>query len=208
MRKVSHGFTLIEVLLAAALSSIVLLVLFGSLQHAVRTRDDATERTRHIVQRQRVAALIQEDLRGVWISGGTLARTFEGGTENPHSHLSGYLCFTTTTGRLDPDNNAADVQQVEYYLIVSTSETSTLVRALTRDLLALTTEAEPEEEILQNIKSLRVTFFDGENWLEQWLQNGALPEAVCFRIEQAAPNERTPAPVPIEVTVTLTTESQ
>jgi len=217
------GFTLIELLAASLASALILVAIYGIFQRAVKTRTYATERTRQSRQRDRAANIIRNDLRNTFLSGGLLADALEGGSESQKSRFPGYLRFTNTTGKSRSGETYGDVQQVEYYISDGTTtgsagnvspsdnpDTGTLVRALTRDLLATTAETAPEETLLTCVQSFEVTFYDGQTWQETWQvadSTSALPQAIRVRIQQTAPSEHIPAPPLLEILVPITTEA-
>ena len=182
----ADAFTLIEILLASLGAALVLAALYGIFIHAVKLRDTATERVRDARLRARAEAVIRADLKGAYISGGTLAATLEGGTNDNGgpggASLPGYLKFTTTTGRDTGTDLYGDVQQVEYYLSADPAAPTNngktaaiLVRAVTRDLLSMatgttatTTTPAHEEQILRGVQSWTVEFYDGSNWQQTW----------------------------------------
>ena len=220
-KRANAGFTLLEILVAALAAALILVAVYGIFQRAVKTRDHATARVRQALQRERAASLLRNDLRSAYLSGGVLADTLEGGAQSQKSRFPGYLRFTATSGRDHPDEAYGDVQQVEYYITetgTSLSEsasaapansTGTLVRALTRNLLAPEQEAAREEPLLTRVQTFEVAFFDGNDWQESWQVTDTaptLPEAVRIRIQQAAPSEQIPTPTPLEIVVPLITE--
>jgi type II secretory pathway component PulJ len=180
----SQAFTLIEMLTAAVASSLILLAIYGIFVRAVKTRDQASERSRQSGLRMHAASVIRNDLQNAYISGtaGILAATLVGGQSNQKSSFGGYLCFTTTTGKDTPDEMDGDVQQVEYYISDGTGKNSTgagaaaagtLVRDITRDLLDSTPTLVHEQTILPNVQSLEVTFYDGQTWQPSWALSGS-----------------------------------
>ena len=215
MKRATHGFTLIEILVASLASALILVAVYGVFQRAVKSRDHATARIHQALQRERAASILRNDLRNAYLSGGVLANTLEGGAQSQKSHFPGSLRFTATTGRDRPDEAYGDVQQVEYYLsdarsASSNDNTGTLVRALTRDLLATVPPVAREEQILSGVQTFEVAFFDGNDWQPSWQVTDtapALPQAVRIRIQQAAPSEQIPTPTPLEILVPLTTEA-
>ena len=190
------------------------MAIYGIFQRAVKTRDYAVERNHQARQRERAARVLCNDLRNAYLSGGVLASTMEGGAQSPKSRFSGYLRFTATTGKNRPDEAYGDVQQVEYYLsdapASSNDNDGTLVRALTRDLLATLPPTAQEEQILAHVQSLEVAFYDGQNWQESWPvtaddSTATMPQAIRVRVQQAASSEHTAVPTPLEILVPLTT---
>ena len=86
------------------------------------------------------------------------------------------------------------------------------MRALTRDLLATDSPEADEEQILPNVQSFEVTFYDGQNWQESWPvavsgSDATLPQAIRVRVQQAAASEHTAVPAPLEILVPITTEA-
>ena len=182
-RNRAGGFTLIEILLASVAAAIILVAIYGIFTGALHMRDNATARIRESRLRARAATILRRDLQSAMVSGGVLASTLEGDSNKQstlgNSNTPGYLKMTTTTGKDTADDLYGDVQEVEYYISRDTTGTAstaantrqggTLVRAVTRDLLAATTVSTPrEEQILAGVESLRVTFYDGTNWQETW----------------------------------------
>lgn len=213
----SAGFTMIELLMAAAASTLVLLALYGVFGRAMRLRDDATERVRVARLRSRAVNLIRNDLRNALVSGGTLAATLQGSATPPQgSRFPGYLKLTTTTGAPDEaggDQPAGDVQQVEYYLAndpdAGGREAGTLVRTVDRALLAPLRETPREQPILSGVQSLEVSFYDGQTWNNSWEvtdDDKTLPQAVRVRVVPAA-DGKNPAPLPLEILVPWTTQA-
>lgn len=224
-----------EILLATMAASILLLGVYGIFHRAIRTRDQVTERIRQTRIRERAAAILRNDLRNLYVSGGVLACTLEGGVENQKSRFPGYLRFTATTGRDTDDAAYGDVQQIEYYISDgSSSDKGPLVRVLTRELLSTDTSVEPdEEEILPQVNRFEVAFYDGQNWQDSWQLSGSssltsgssslatgtsssrspstsgtssLPQAIRIRILQTAASKQAPVPPPLELLVPFNSE--
>jgi len=143
-----------------------------------------------------------------------LACALEGGVQNQKSRFPGYLRLTTTTGKNRSGETYGDVQQVEYYLVEDTSDQSgnksgTLMRVLTRDLLATVQQVSREEPLLSHVESFEVTFYDGQDWQTSWLVSGTattLPQAIRVRLKQTAASERLPAPLPLEILMPWSTQ--
>lgn len=198
------GFTLIELLAASLAAALILAAVYGVFQRAVKARDNSTERLEAARRKARTAEVIRNDLRGALVSG-VFASALEGSAQNRNSKFPGYLRFTTTTGKNRAGESYGDVQQVEYYLVEDgSSGRGVLTRVLTRDLLAAVREASREEELLDDVESFEIGFYDGRNWQESWLVSEAspsFPQAIRVRVRQAAPSGDLPAPLPLEICV-------
>ena len=198
------GFTLIEILLASAAAAVILLAIYGVFNGALRMRDHATARIRESRLRLRAASILRRDLAGAMVSGGTLATTLEGDSTKQDSTgvatggtAPGYLKMTTTTGKDAGTDLYGDVQEVEYFIKADTTSGSginarpggTLVRAVTRDLLASAALAIPvEEQLLSGVESFHVAFYDGTTWQETWQAN---PETGADSLNQQTQEQQT-----------------
>lgn len=210
----TSGFTLIEILAASLASALILVAVYGIFQRAMKSRDHAFERIHNSRQMQRAANTIRNDLRNAYISGVVLAVALEGGLQSQKSRFPGYLRFTTTTGKAQDGNAYGDVQQVEYYITDdgksdTSNNTGTLLRVITRDLLASVQQTTREEQLLPNVASFGVTFFDGQAWQESWQytdSTSTLPQAIRIRIQQTESSEHVATPPPLEIMVPWTTQ--
>ncbi len=226
------GFTLIEVLLASLAGAMILASVYGVFTGAVKTRDKATERAHAAQLRERAERVLRTDLANAYISGGTLGSALEGSERGPESRFPGFLRFTTTTGKDSENEIRGDVQQVSYYVVEDpdnpNQEAGMLVRAIDRTLLARVRENAREEDLLPNVASFEVSFFDGSNWTDTWnytpiatgttvltttgtnsssssaaRSSSLLPEAIRVRITQVASSDKIPTPPPMEILVPL-----
>ena len=71
------GFTLLEVLLASVIASIVLIAVYQVFGSAMKARNNAADRSRAIQLRQRATGAIRSDLQNALVSGGILASTLQ-----------------------------------------------------------------------------------------------------------------------------------
>ncbi len=202
-----RAFTLIEIMMALAGGAVILAAIYGIFTRAVRLRDDGMARTREVRVRAHAASVLRNDLRNALVSGGRLAASLTGSVTGRSGGFPGYLKFTTTTTPDDGDVLAADVQQVEYYVVTDSAaedgKSGLLMRAVDRDLLAAVRGAPAEEPLLAGVKSMEVSFYDGGSWQQAWEvteEDQTLPEAVKVRILTTA------NPMPLEVLVPWTTQ--
>ncbi len=209
-QRVGTAFTLLEMVMAAAAAAVILVAIYGVFGRALRLRDDATERTREGRLRAHAASVIRNDLRNALISGSTgtaLAATLEGSQQGKDAGFPGYLKFIATTAReTEQGVLPGDLQQVEYYVAKDAESADAgagvLVRALDTNLLAPVKETPREERLLTGVKSMEVTFYDGQSWTDAWTYSETetmLPEAIRVRIMPTAGG------APIEVVTPWTT---
>jgi len=127
----------------------------------------------------------------------------------------GGLDFFTTTGTLSDNSPWGDIQEVNYQLQDPADRLHAygrdLVRTVTRNLLATSTQAADVQRLLGNIENLDFSFYDGTQWQDSWdTSTGStnLPKAVRVSIRLATTNGPSPASSqPLEMLVLLTSQS-
>jgi general secretion pathway protein J len=211
-----QAFTLMEMLLALAVSAIVLAGIGGVFYSAVRLRERTAALVDASVPLHHALAFLRRDLRGVMPPGGVMAADFRSGALSG-GLIQGYgLQFSTTTGVINDDAPWGDIQDVVYELRDPTERNYTggkdLVRTVTRNLLPTTTQDATEQFLLGNVQSLEVACYDGIEWRESWdssMGDTNLPVAVRVRIQLAGDNAAdTRSSQPIEMVVPLVTQSR
>jgi prepilin-type N-terminal cleavage/methylation domain-containing protein len=192
-RNSGFGFTLLEMLLALAVSAIVLAGIGGVFFSAIRLR----ERTLALVDESaplfRALGFLRRDLQGALPPGGVMAGGFKVGSLNSGLGQAVGLQFTTTTGVLRDDVPWGDAQEVTYELrdpVVRTNGAGKdLIRSISRNLLSTASLDYNEQWLLGNVQSLEFSCFDGMNWRELWdtsITETNLPNAIRVRIQMVA----------------------
>ena len=221
IKRKTQGFTLIEMLLAVAIFSIVLLAInavFYSALHLERTTNRALDERLPLNQ---ALAILRRDLQGAVQpnSNGVFICDFKSGASRSGLGASGSastLEFCTTTGVINDDVPWGDTQRVSYQLVEATDRTTTkgrdLVRVITRNLLPVTTEEVDEQWLMGNIESLEFLNYTGTDWRDSWdttMGDTGLPQAVRVRIQLAANNPGNAFKrEPLELLVPLTTQAR
>jgi prepilin-type N-terminal cleavage/methylation domain-containing protein len=187
------AFTLLEMMLALAVSAIVLAGIGGVLFSAIRLRERTTALVDESVPLYRAISYLRRDLQGVLPPGGVMAGEFRVGGLNSGVGPSIGIQFTTTTGVLKDDLPWGDVQEVTYELrdpVVRTNGAGKdLIRTISRNLLSTTTLDYNEQWLLGNVESLQFSCYDGYNWRELWdtsLTETNVPTAVRVQIQMVA----------------------
>lgn len=207
------GFTLLEVLLASLLMSLLAMSLFGTLRIGIRARDTALASVGPARSLQLAMELTRQDLENAMSPTGLLAGEFIGdyGTEvNGTSHLVFYSVgrgarvnrAADLGAEAEPDpewdgtdpTSAAGIHRIELLvrLAPELGNQQVLVRRVTRNLLAPVVP-EPEEEILcRGVRSFVVRYLDLQNngWTDVWdttQDGGPLPFAVEVTLELDRP---------------------
>ncbi len=184
------AFTLIEMLLALAVSAIVLAGIGGVFYSALRLRERTAALVDEAAPLYQAFSLMRRDLQGAIGPGGVLAAEFKSGAGSGMQQGSG-LQFSTTTGNLKSDVPWGDVQEVAYELRDSNGGGKELVRSVTRNLLTTTTLESEDQFLLGNIRSAEFACYDGMDWRDSWdssMGDTNLPVAVRIRLNMAGDN--------------------
>jgi len=184
-----RAFTLLELLVAMAIMSIIGASLYTSLHLAFRVRDSAEAAVEKARALEIAMALIKEELVSVLPPSGVLAGVFEGEDEKEDGDDADTLSFFSTANVPDGDDIACDIHEVQIGVSERDgSDEKVIVRGITTNLLSPKT-LDPDEEILcGNIESLNFRYYDGSDWQDDWDSgdnDNTLPEAVEITIALA-----------------------
>lgn len=217
-----RAFTLLEVLIAVVVFSIVLAAINTVFFGALRLRNRATESIDAAQPLQRTLSVIQRDLSNLVVPGGTLSGTLQ--TTSTTNTVLGQSSpsFYCSTGVIDETSPWAEIERVSYLLVDSTNPTAgrALMRAATRNLLPATAEELPEEQwLMSGVQSLIFTYYDGSQWRDSWDstvadattgQTNNLPRAIKVEI-QLAPEQggrAAPTVAPIQLVVPVVIQAR
>ncbi len=191
MKHNERAFTLLEVLVAMTIMTIIGASLYTSLNLAFRVRDSAEAAVDEVRALEIAVSLIKEALMSAMPPSGVLAGAFEGedaqGSEGGDADT---LSFYSSDNVPEEGDIACDVRQVEFALVErEDGEDTVMVRNITTNLLSPRT-LDPEEEILcGDIASLNFRYYDGTDWQDDWDSgdnDNSLPEAVEITLTRAA----------------------
>jgi len=185
------GFTLIEILLAAALVAMVAGTLFAAVRAIVKSRDAAQQ----ILEPTRAAEVVFEQLRAdlenaqpprETFAGAFLGQTFD---DNRTRDADSILLYTTAAG---PQHVSADgeIRRVEYLVTSGESPDSehVLIRRVISNLNPSSGQQPPaDDEILcRRVGRFNVTYTDGATAAATWdstQANNTLPAAILVELE-------------------------
>jgi prepilin-type N-terminal cleavage/methylation domain-containing protein len=209
-----RGFTLIEVLLATAIFSIVLVAINVVFFAALHLRQHTTAAIEDSLPLNQALAILRKDLQNTVPPRGALSGQFRYGvagssvTGSGTSGLnlgvstpgaassamgqSGGLDFFASTAVIGDGEPWPDIQEINYQLAEPLDRDKALgkdlVRSVNRNLLAYSTQTPDTQRLVGNIEKLEFYFYDGAQWRDIWDTSGgdnSLPQAVRVRIYQA-----------------------
>jgi type II secretion system protein J len=202
------GFTLIEVLLALAISAIVLVAISMAFVGALRLREHSSARLDQSLPVERALDLMRRDLKNVVPPGLMLAGPLQSGAFQGGVDANDGIQIYTSTGLITPNNPWGDIQKVTYGLQSSSDTTNgskDLIRAVTRNLLATGAEDEDDQRIMSGVQSVTFSYYDGSEWLDTWddTTQTNLPFAVRVNVQLAAADSTSAPPKPLQLLVPL-----
>ncbi len=195
------GFTLIEVLLALAISAVVLAAVGGVFYSAIRLRDHTVAALEPVARLHPVLVMLRRDLQNAVWPGGIMTGVFRCGPLGPQFNDALGLQFSTTTAKLDESEPFGEIQEVAYELReggLGRRGARELVRSINRNPLATLTTTPTQTLLLEDVESFEVTCFDGSQWQTVWDTSSTqtnLPLSVRVQIELADdPDQQIPTP--------------
>ena len=224
-RRPVPAFTLVEVILAVAISAIVLVAIGGVFFSAVRLREKTSATLDAALPATQALAILRRDLQGTVGPYNILAGDFKCGAQTMGVTMglgsaSGLgLDFFTSTGAINDDEPWGDIQEVYYQLKDPADRNQAgkdLVRYVNRNLLATSMPTPDEQWLMGNINSVQFECYDGTQWRNTWdtsMGDTNLPTAVRVSIQlmvEPGVDARNLHPLGIVVplvTQTLTTNS-
>jgi prepilin-type N-terminal cleavage/methylation domain-containing protein len=209
-----RAFTLIEVLLATAIFSIVLVAINVVFFAALHLRQRTTAAIDDSLPLNQALAVLRKDLQNTvppsgmlsgqfryGVTGASVTGTGTGGvnlglstpgTTTSAMAQSGGLDFFASTGVISDNEPWPDIQEINYQLAEPIDRDKALgkdlVRSVNRNPLAYSTQTPDTRRLMGNIEKLEFYFYDGAQWRDMWDTSGgdtSLPQAVRVRIYQA-----------------------
>ncbi|MGA2175499.1 MAG: type II secretion system protein GspJ [Verrucomicrobiota bacterium] len=191
----ARAFTLLELLLAISIMSIVLVAIHGVFFTAIHLRNATVNAVEAGLPVEQALEVMQHDLANIVAStNGVLIGPLQ--TTTPTNALPDQIGpdFYTTGGEMDGMVPWGNIQKIDYLLSTPTNGVrgpgKDLIRAVTRNLLPLNQPPQPDEQhaLLSGVQTLTFLYYDGTQWDPDWdtTQQTNLPLAIKVRIQMAA----------------------
>jgi len=206
-----RAFTLLELLVATAVSAIVLLVINATFFGALRLHNTTHDHIDRDLVLQRTLGIVRSDLAGLMLPGGVMSGQFQTMatdgviSDAPGDRLSPDLY--TTTGTIDGWNPFSEVQIVSYYLAPEAdgSNNKSLVRVVARNVLPVQESTTDQQVLLHGINTASLQYFDGTEWTDAWdsSTSSTLPTAIKLQLVLAPVDAGQPLPSAVELVVAV-----
>jgi len=184
----ARAFTLLEMLVATAMISVLAGSFYATLRVAFTARQSALQTIEPVRKAKLTVDLLRSDIQSALIPKGLLAGSFLG---EDATDVSGRDCDTLLLHCTNPGQEetkaTGDVRMVEIYCEPADEGTGlSLVRRITSNLLAPRVEEPPEEVLCRGLWSFNLRYFDGSDWQDNWdssTRDNVLPLAVEVTIQ-------------------------
>jgi len=195
-----NAFTLIEMILAIGVASIVLIAVNAVLFTSLHLRDDTSDMVDAATPVDATANFLKRDLECIVTPTNGTSKVLSGGFRVGDNISSAGVSdpvaieMVTATGALSASQPWGDLQRVTYELKNAASTTATgrdLYRSITRNLLAVNTPEVTDQLMLSGVTSVKFSCYDGAQWDDTWdttsttSANTNLPLAVRVEIQMA-----------------------
>jgi len=168
-----RGFTLLELLVATAMTAVLAGSLYATLHAAFKARSSAVAVVARARRAEAAFEIIRADLASAVVPKGILAGPFLGADGvDTLGRPDDALALYTAASAGGYTEGAGDIRMVELLRDAiedgEGGEQPALLRLVTRDLLATTTP-EPDEQVLcRDVAGLDLRYFDGMDWRDDW----------------------------------------
>ena len=185
------GFTLLEILLAMSVLSVILLLLLSAFTGAARVRETLSSRSREFRQIRLVLDRVGTDLMGAFA---TSARE-ESALSLREDQLSGMPAATLTfTAFQLPDGDRgrppAEIVKIRYFPRIGADGVTLDLHREQSDLPFVVNKiASRESTVAEGLRGFRVELYDGTTWVKEWPAGGgsktALPKRAAVTLVDA-----------------------
>ena len=183
-----RAFTLLELLVATAMTAVLAGSLYATLHLAFKARRSAFAAVDQLRKAELAVELLRTDIESAVVPRGVLAGAFIGeDATDGAGHPSDALMLHVAADAAQPTEGTGDIRMVQ--LICEPSENGDgmfLLRQVTLNLLTTNVEEPTQEVLCRGVRSLDLRYFDGLDWVDAWdstTRDNVLPLAVEVTLE-------------------------
>jgi type II secretion system protein J len=166
MRRRGPGFTLIEVVLAVAMSAVLLTIVYWTYFSINRSVDAATENQEALETGRMLSELLKKDIRGIVSNRFSLKAT----NVTVEGYSLGQMEFVTTAGFYA---DLLKLRRIGYELFMDDKGGKILVRKESTDLNDPLDNTATVFELSRIVKGFQLEFFNGTDWTTTWDSDAA-----------------------------------
>ncbi len=200
----SGGFTLLEILLALSVLSVILLLLLSAFTGAARVRETISSRAREFRQVRLVLDRIGTDLMGAFA---TTARE-ESALSLREDQFSGMPAATLTfTAFQLPDGDSghppSEIVKIRYFPRIGADGATLELHREQSDLPFIGNKIPSRESVVaEGLRGFRIELYDGTTWVKEWPSGGgsktAMPKkAAVTLLDARGETYRREVPIPL-----------
>jgi general secretion pathway protein J len=188
----AKGFTLLEVLMAMSILAVIVTVIYASFSTTGRNVEQAEARRDRTDLARTLIAKLSDDIANAYYNSSIKETVLEA---QPSTTTEGEprfdsLALTTLTNWRKPDSKEMDLWEVGYrFEDRLDGKGKVLIRREKRELNKDSTPLEggTDYEVTDQITELRLRYFDGSTWVDEWHSSSKqkLPRAVEILLTQA-----------------------
>ncbi len=219
-----QGFTLLELLLAVLVFSIVLAAIHTVFFSAFKLRKRTIDAIERSLPLQQALGIIKRDLANLVPPGGMLTGALQS-TPTITTNVSGVSfsgllnrqngpLFYTTVGIIDDNAPWGEIERVSYHLAAPTNNTPglDLFRSTARNLLPVSQDQTDDQFLMSGVEAINFQYYSGTAWQDTWdstqvdsatgLSNN-LPTAIKFQLQLYQENRSLGVSAPVELVVPI-----
>ena len=195
-----RGFTLIEILVAVIVTSLLLVSVYGVFATISGARQRVEKDSEHYHQARVIFDRLGREIHGVyWVTGGSATSRRSGLRGGLDENSRTYLELATTTAT--PQSGGAGIVLVRYELLPD-PEHSGQFQLMRSERPLFTTEFQASDTLrmTSGIANLQLRFYGAGTWQDSWdTASGGLPTAIEISLTEATPD----GPLPFVTSFTV-----
>jgi prepilin-type N-terminal cleavage/methylation domain-containing protein len=198
------GFTLLEVLLALSVLSVLLLLLLSAFTGAARVRETLSSRSRGFRQIRLVLDRIGTDLMGAFASSSreesALSLREDQFSGMPAATLT-FMAFQLPDG--DGGHPPAEIVKIRYFPRIGADGVTLELHREQSDLPFIENKIPARESaVADGLRGFRIELYDGTTWVKEWPSGGgtktAMPKkAAITLVDASGETYRREVPIPL-----------
>ncbi|MCK5237589.1 MAG: prepilin-type N-terminal cleavage/methylation domain-containing protein [Deltaproteobacteria bacterium] len=180
----SGGFTLVEVLLASAILTIVIVALYGTLFPVMKAQEVVDKEVEALREIRRFSDLFSIEVRSAFYKKKSEVTSLIGGDTGGGARALPSLSFTTFTFPvIRGDRPTSDLKLIQYFTEYDTEGKLVFYKEVTDPYFigsGVSSSQYIRSEVIRGVKEISFEFFNGDKWAAAWTTEleEKLPEAV------------------------------